>query len=76
MSNKQCNEFYVDNDYPVDVKSDIPPELRNKNPFSVYAIAQKVFIDGNLMFDRDDSSSKPVSDFDLGIIKPNSSRTQ
>jgi hypothetical protein len=28
------------------------------------------------MFDRDDSSSKPVSDFDLGIIKPNSSRTQ
>ena len=48
----------------------------NKNPFSVYAIAQKVFIDGNLMFDRDDSSSKPVSDFDLGIIKPNSSRTQ
>ena len=48
----------------------------NKNPFSVYAIAQKVFIDGNLMFDRDDLSSKPVSDFDLGIIKPNSSRTQ
>jgi imidazolonepropionase-like amidohydrolase len=48
----------------------------NKNPFSVYAIAQKVFIDGNLMFDRDDSSSKPVSDFDLRIIKPNSSRTQ
>ena len=48
----------------------------NKNPFSVYSIAQKVFIDGNLMFDRDDLSSKPVSDFDLGIIKPNSSRTQ
>ena len=34
----------------------------NKNPFSVYAIAQKVFIDGNLMFDRQDLSSKPVSD--------------
>ena len=48
----------------------------NMDPFSVYAKAQKVFIDGNLMFDRDDSSSKPVSDFDLGIIKPNSSRTQ
>jgi hypothetical protein len=28
------------------------------------------------MFDRNDLSSKPVSDFDLGIIKPNSSRTQ
>ena len=36
----------------------------NKNPFSVYAIAQKVFIDGNLMFDRQDLSSKPVSDLD------------
>ena len=48
----------------------------NKNPFSVYAIAQKVFIDGNLMFDRQDLSSKPVSDFDLGIIKPNANRTQ
>ena len=48
----------------------------NKNPFSVYAIAQKVFIDGNLMFDRQDLSSKPVSDFDLGIIKPEANRTQ
>ena len=48
----------------------------NKNPFSVYAIAQKVFIDGNLMFDRQDLTSKPVSDFDLGIIKPNANRTQ
>ena len=35
MSSKQCNEFYVDNDYPVDVKSNIPPELRNKNPYNV-----------------------------------------
>ena len=48
----------------------------NKNPFSVYAIAQKVFIDGNLMFDRQDLSSKPVSDFDLGIIRPETNRTQ
>ena len=35
MSSKQCNEFFVDNDYPVDVKSNIPPELRNKSPYSV-----------------------------------------
>lgn len=35
MSSKQCTEYYVDNDYPVDVKSDIPPELRNKTPYSV-----------------------------------------
>jgi hypothetical protein len=46
------------------------------DPFSVYAIAQKVFIDGNLMFDRDNLSTKPVSDFDLGIIQPNLSRTE
>ena len=48
----------------------------DKNPFSVYSIAQKVFIDGNLMFDRDNPSTTPVSDFDLGIIKPSSSRTE
>ena len=33
----------------------------NKNPFSVYAIAQKVFIDGNLMFDRQDLSCRCCS---------------
>ena len=48
----------------------------NMDPFSVYAKAQKVFIDGNLMFDRDNLLTKPVSDFDLGIIQPNLSRTE
>jgi hypothetical protein len=28
------------------------------------------------MFDRQDLSSKPVSDFDLGIIRPETNRTQ
>ena len=32
---KHCSAFYVDNDYPVDVKSDVPPELRSNNPYNV-----------------------------------------
>ena len=28
----RCNEYYVNNDYPVDVKSRIPPELRDTSP--------------------------------------------
>lgn len=36
MSSKQlCTEYYIDNDYKVDVNSKIPPELRDKSPYSV-----------------------------------------
>jgi imidazolonepropionase-like amidohydrolase len=38
----------------------------NGNPFSVYALAQQVFIDGALMFDRDHPQAQPRSDFLLG----------
>jgi hypothetical protein len=38
----------------------------NGNPFSVYALAEQVFIDGALRFDRDHPQSKPRSDFLLG----------
>jgi imidazolonepropionase-like amidohydrolase len=38
----------------------------NGNPFSVYARADQVFIDGLLVFDRNDPSRQPVSDFELG----------
>jgi imidazolonepropionase-like amidohydrolase len=38
----------------------------NGTPFSVYAHAEKVYIDGALMFDRDDASRQPRSDFLLG----------
>jgi imidazolonepropionase-like amidohydrolase len=38
----------------------------NGNPFSVYALAQQVFIDGALLFDRDHPAIKPRSDFLLG----------
>jgi imidazolonepropionase-like amidohydrolase len=38
----------------------------NRNPFSVYALAGQVFIDGTLMFDRDRPLAQPHSDFLLG----------
>ena len=36
------------------------------NPFSVYARADQVFIDGGLAFDRFNPAYQPVSDFELG----------
>ncbi|MBA4338279.1 amidohydrolase [Hyphomonas sp.] len=36
------------------------------NPFSSYARAEKVFIDGAQMFDRNDPALQPVMDFELG----------
>lgn len=38
----------------------------NGNPFSVYAKADQVFIDGALVYDRSDLSLQPVTDFELG----------
>ena len=38
----------------------------SSNPFSVYALADQVFIDGALVFDRSHPSQKPPSDFLLG----------
>jgi imidazolonepropionase-like amidohydrolase len=38
----------------------------NGNPFSVYALAEQVFIDGALRFDRAHPALKPRSDFLLG----------
>jgi len=39
------------------------------NPFSVYAKANKVFIDGALVYDRDNPDLQPVSDFELGQLQ-------
>lgn len=36
------------------------------NPFSVYAQAEQVYIDGALMYDRNDPAYQPVMDFELG----------
>jgi imidazolonepropionase-like amidohydrolase len=38
----------------------------NGNPFSVYALAEQVYIDGALSYDRDHPPPKPRSDFLLG----------
>lgn len=40
--------------------------LWNGNPFSVYAKAEQVYIDGARVYDRNDPSRQPVSDFVLG----------
>ena len=37
------------------------------NPFSVYSRAERVFIDGALIYDRNDPAHQPVMDFDLGM---------
>lgn len=38
----------------------------NGNPFSVYAQAEQVFIDGARVYDRNDPALRPVTDFMLG----------
>jgi len=40
--------------------------LWNGNPFSVYAKAEQVYVDGARVYDRNDRARRPVSDFMLG----------
>ncbi|MBP7704810.1 MAG: amidohydrolase family protein [Caulobacter sp.] len=40
--------------------------LWSTDPFSVYAVAEQVFVDGALVFDRRDPRYQPRSDFELG----------
>lgn len=40
--------------------------LWNGNPLSVYARPEKVWIDGAMLYDANDPSRRPVSDFELG----------
>ena len=47
--------------------------LWSENPFSVYSLAEKVYIDGALAYDRD-SGFEPASDFDIGILNPAKNR--
>ncbi|TDK20343.1 amidohydrolase [Luteimonas aestuarii] len=41
--------------------------LWNGNPFSVYALAEHVWIDGAHVYDRSDRARQPVTDFMLGV---------
>ena len=47
----------------------------SKNPFSVYALVEKVFIDGATAYDKE-INFQPASDFDVGIISPNKNRIE
>ena len=38
----------------------------SEDPFSVYSKAEKVLIDGAIVFDRFDQSRQPKSDFEIG----------
>jgi imidazolonepropionase-like amidohydrolase len=38
------------------------------SPFSVYARAEKVYVDGALLYDRNDPARQPVNDFEVGIL--------
>jgi imidazolonepropionase-like amidohydrolase len=38
------------------------------DPFSVYTLAERVFVDGALLYDRNDPSVQPVTDFEVGIL--------
>ncbi|MFZ4068574.1 MAG: amidohydrolase [Caulobacterales bacterium] len=42
----------------------------SRDPFSVYARADQVFIDGAMLYDRFDPKKQPVSDFELGYDAP------
>ena len=47
----------------------------SRNPFSVYALVEKVYIDGALAYDKS-SGFEPTSDFDIGIINPKKRRIE
>ena len=40
----------------------------NQNPFSVYAQAEQVYLDGALVYDRHDPALQPKTDFELGQL--------
>ena len=60
----------------IEVGKDADVVLWTGNPFSVYSRAEKVLIDGALAFDINNPKIQPITDFDLGIIKPQANRVQ
>jgi imidazolonepropionase-like amidohydrolase len=44
--------------------------LWSGNPFSVYSRAEKVWVDGALLFDRLDTTNRWRTDFELGYVAP------
>ena len=58
----------------IEIGKDADLVIWSKNPFSVYALAEYVFIDGAEAFVRREKQTQPVTDFDLGIINPSDER--
>ena len=58
----------------IEIGKDADLVIWSKNPFSVYALAEYVFIDGAEAFARGEKQTQPVTDFDLGIINPSDER--
>ena len=53
----------------LDVGKDADVVIWSDDPFSIYSLAEEVYIDGALVYDRDDPERTPQSDYELGIIK-------
>lgn len=54
----------------IEIGKDADIVLWTGNPFSIYSRAEKVLIDGAIAFDMINPEIQPITDFDLGIIKP------
>ena len=52
---------------PVGKNADVV--LWSGNPFSIYSKAEKVWIDGALLFDRADATEQWRTDFELGVVR-------
>jgi imidazolonepropionase-like amidohydrolase len=53
----------------VEVGKNADVVLWSGNPFSIYSKAEKVWIDGALLFDRADTAERWRTDFELGIVR-------
>jgi imidazolonepropionase-like amidohydrolase len=60
----------------IEVGKDADVVLWTGDPFSVYSRAEKVLIDGALAFDMNNLKIQPITDFDLGIIRPQTNRVK
>ena len=58
----------------IEIGKDADLVIWSKNPFSVYALTEYVFVDGAKAFVRGEKELQPVTDFDLGIINPSDER--
>ena len=60
----------------IEVGKDADVVLWSGDPFSIYSRPEKVLIDGAFAFDMNNPKIQPITDFDLGIIQPQTNRAQ